>query len=243
MTNEATTTKIKYGTSEEAWLGYSDFICGLITELRPKQVCEIGGGANPLLDKATITQQGIQYSVMDVSEEELKKAPDLYSKIVADAGSVQFRVDRRFDLVFSKMLIEHIRDAEQFHKNMLSILAPGGLAVHFFPTLYTLPYLINYLATDRLGSILWGLFAPRDQYQHAKFPAYYKWCRGPVLSQIRRFTRLGYEVIEYNGYFGHSGYYQKMGLLKKMHEMKTRYLLRHPFPYCTSYAYVVLKKK
>lgn len=234
--------KISYGTSEEGWLGYQEFISRLIDQQKAGRICEIGGGANPLLGMELVDQKGIVYSVMDISAAELQKAPAGYDKIVADAGSSRFAVDRQFDLVFSRMLVEHIRDAEQFHRNILKLLAPGGVAVHFFPTLYTLPYIINYLVPERLSQTLWSWFAKRDEYRHAKFPAYYKWCRGPIGSQISKFERIGFQVIEFRGFFGHHGYYKKIGLLKRLHDVKTRYLLKRPNPLFTSYAYVVLKK-
>ncbi len=236
------TTNIRYGTSEEGWLGYEQFIYRLIQDRAFKRVCEIGGGANPLLNLDQINQAGIAYAILDVSDVELEKAPQGYQKILADIGSAGFSLKNRFDLIFSRMLAEHIKDAEQFHKNVLSLLAPEGLAVHFFPTLFTVPYLINYLVPERLSRTLLNGFAQRDQYQNAKFPAYYRWCRGPVKGQIQRFNRVGYEVIEYIGFFGHAGYYQKIGILKKLHQVKTAYLLKKPNPYFTSYAYVVLRK-
>ncbi len=237
-----TKTRITYGTHKEGWFGYPDLITGLIGELRAARICEIGGGANPLLPLDSLAGKDIRYTVMDISSAELEKAPSGYEKIVADAGSRDFSVGEQFDLVFSKMLLEHIRNAEQFHRNVRSILAPGGVAVHFFPTLYTLPYLVNYLMPEVLSRVMLKLLAPRDDYQYAKFPAYYDWCRGPIPSQFRRFAGIGYDVVEYRGFFGHRGYYQRMGLLRKLHDMKTSYLLRHPQPLFTSYAYVVLKK-
>jgi 2-polyprenyl-3-methyl-5-hydroxy-6-metoxy-1,4-benzoquinol methylase len=235
-------THIRYGTSKEGWLGYEEYICNLIDKFNIKQICEIGGGANPLLNKNKLILAGIEYAILDISASELEKAPSDYQKILGDIGSPDFRFNKSFGLVFSRMLAEHIRDAEQFHLNVQSLLKPGGLAVHFFPTLYTLPYVINYLAPERLSRILLNGFGPRDEYRYAKFPAYYHWCRGPIKSQIQRFQNLGYDVVEYVGYFGHDGYYQKMGILRKIHSLKTDYLLKKPNPYLTSYAYVLLKK-
>jgi 2-polyprenyl-3-methyl-5-hydroxy-6-metoxy-1,4-benzoquinol methylase len=171
----------------------------------------------------------------------LSKAPENYTKILADIASPNFKIDTKFDLVFSKMLAEHIIDAEQFHKNILSCLNYNGLAVHYFPTLYTLPFFINYIIPDHLADILLHIFDPRDRHQHAKFPAYYRWCRGPTRKQIQRFISLGYDVVEYRGFWGH-GYYNKIKVLDKIESIKTNFLLQHPNPFFTSYAYVVLKK-
>jgi 2-polyprenyl-3-methyl-5-hydroxy-6-metoxy-1,4-benzoquinol methylase len=171
----------------------------------------------------------------------LSKAPENYNKIPADIASPYFKLDTKFDLVFTKMLAEHITNAEQFHKNILSCLANNGLAVHYFPTLYTLPFLINYVMPERLADTLLHLFDTRDRYQHAKFPAYYRWCRGPTLKQIKRFISLGYDVVEYRGFYGHP-YYNKIKVLDKINKIKSNFLLKHPSPIFTSYAYVVLKK-
>ena len=229
-------------TNDEAWHGYGGFITGLIGKHGAKKVCEIGGGANPVLTAEYIRRQGLDYSILDISETELNKAPDHYHKIVADISSRAFSLEGSFDLVFSKMLAEHIRDGEQFHKNIFRILSKGGLAVHFFPTLYTLPFLVNRLFPEALAARVYNLFAFRDAYRYGKFPAYYSWCRGPLRGQIRKFEELGYEIVLYKGFFGHTGYYSKLPLLGKLHEWKTGLLLRRPIPLLTSYAYIVLRK-
>jgi 2-polyprenyl-3-methyl-5-hydroxy-6-metoxy-1,4-benzoquinol methylase len=237
------TARISYGKSEEAWDGYEDFIIEMIEKNKARTVCDIGGGANPLLSADYIHRKGISYYILDISEAELDKAPKTYMRIVKDIASPEFsQPATKFDLVFSKMLAEHVKDGAQFHKNVLTMLTKNGLAVHFFPTIYALPFLVNMLAPEVLLDKLSDLLTPRDRHQHAKFPAYYSWCRGPVRSQLKKYEQLGYEVIEYRGFFGHEGYYNKLRSLKRMHELKTGYLLRRPSPLFTSYAYVVLKR-
>ena len=214
----------------------------LIDERGLTRVCDVGGGANPVLSEVEIEKRNLDYSVLDISESELAKASISGDKILADIAAPDFSIKRKFDLVFSKMLAEHVTDAELFHRNVLSMLDENGLAVHFFPTLYSLPFLVNFLAPEKLADFLLSILAPRDEYRHAKFPAYYHWCRGPTDRQIRRLTGLGYELIEYRGFFGHSGYYDKIRFMKKLHEHKTNYLLRNPNPSFTSYARVTLRR-
>jgi uncharacterized UPF0146 family protein len=233
-------TNIVYGRSEDLFRVYKQLIMDLILQNNIQRVCDIGGGANPLLNADFIRQNNIDYSILDISESELSKASLSCTKIRADIASPDFRVSNKFDLVFSKMLAEHISDAGQFHRNLLRILGDNGLAVHFFPTLYSLPFLVNYLVPEYLADVLLTIVSPRDKHQHAKFPAYYRWCRGPIRSQVRRFNELGYDVVEYRGLFGH-GYYKKIKILDKIHDLKTKYLLGHSNPFFTSYAYVVLK--
>ncbi|MGH9519813.1 MAG: hypothetical protein ACRD2D_09180, partial [Terriglobales bacterium] len=81
---------------------------------------------------------------------------------------------------------------------------------------------------------------PRDRRQHGKFPAYYRWCRGPCPRAVRRLQRTGYEVLEYRGLFGHP-YYGQRGSLARASGAAARFLLRHPRPWLTSYAYLALQ--
>ncbi len=46
---------ISYGKSDDAWLGYKNFIISQIRSGEIKNVYEIGGGANPQLDTNTIS--------------------------------------------------------------------------------------------------------------------------------------------------------------------------------------------
>ncbi len=233
---------ITYERSQTIARGYQQLILNLIQNHPVQHICEIGAGANPLLPVDFTERKTSYYTILDVSECELNKAPAAYLKVKADISLPDFVSEKSYDLIFSKMLAEHIRDAEQFHKNVYSMLSPGGLAVHFFPTLYTFPFILNRVTPEKLAYQLLSRFAPRDNYQHAKFPAYYQWCRGPHHRQLQRFQQLGYEILEYRGYFGHPRYYHKLKLIQKIHNLKTDYLLKHPHPLLTSYACTVLRK-
>lgn len=233
---------ISYGLSDDIWQGFEKSLLDIIENYSIKRICDIGGGANPVINAEHIKSKGLDYSILDISESELLKAPSNYNKIMADISSPEFSTQRKFDLMISKMLAEHVVDAEQFHKNVYKCLDYDGLALHFFPTLFTLPFFINFITPEYIAKFLLKAFAPRDFYQQNKFPAYYHWCRGPTKKQIKRFTDLGFEVIVYHGYFGH-GYYDKIRILKKLHDFKTNYLLKHPSPIFTNFAYVLLKKK
>jgi len=235
-------TKISYKKSEGLWPLFRNHIDNLIYKNSIKNVCEIGGGANPLLDLDYIYKKGINYSVMDISETELNKAPRGYNRIIADIAAKDFSIKNKFDLVFSKMLAEHIKNPKQFHKNILGILNDNGIAIHIFPTLYSLPFLANYLVPEKVSTIFLDTLVSRDKYYKSKFPAYYRWCLGPTPGQIQKFNELGYSIIEYIGLFGHSIYYNRIKPLKKLHELKTKYLLNKPKALLTSYAYIVLKK-
>ena len=216
----------------------------LIVENQSRSVLEIGSGANPTLSAQEVSAFGIEYTTNDLSAMELDKAPPVFLKWEADlcTPNIAEGHNSQYQLIFSRMVNEHIQNGETYYKNLHALLAPGGITAHCFSTLYALPFVFNRLLPDKFTDRLLDFFNPRDRHQHEKFPAYYSWSRGPSSKAIKRFEKLGFEVIEYIGYFGH-GYYQKRApFLDRVEQKKAIWLVKHPIPHLTSYAFLVLKK-
>ncbi len=235
---------IKYFHSDYAWDNYEVFLINLIKKYKSKSIVEIGGGANPALSIENIEKLNVSYTVLDISAEELSKSKKGYHKYVADISDPSLKISQKYDFIFTKMLAEHIRDGEVFHENVLKLLNDGGIAFHFFPTLYAPPFLVNWMLPEKLARRLLYILQPGREKsgKHAKFPAYYSFCKGPINSQMKFFNKLGYKVDAYYGFFGHGSYYQKLKPLFVMHECIARWLVKNPNPWVTSFAYVVLKK-
>ena len=207
-----------------------------------KRICEVGGGANPALSLEFLQAHDLDYTILDISREELDKAPAGYAKIVADlCDDSGLKTAGRFHLVFSKMLAEHIVSPKAFHRNIRGLLVNGGIALHFFPTMYALPFVMNRLMPEALSSRILPLVVSRDPKLQRKFPAFYRWCRGPRRRQIARFEGLGFRVLEYCGFFGH-GYYNRIPMLHHAVDAMANFLIRHPLPHLTSFACVTLQK-
>jgi SAM-dependent methyltransferase len=244
--------RVGYLLSVHAWKGFPPFLRYLIAKRGLQKVCELGGGANPALTPTQIDELGVRYSVLDISEQELAKASDRYHRILADVtGDLPDSHTSSFDLVFSRMLAEHVRDPQRFHSNVYKLLKSGGYAVHFFPTLYSPPFVANLLMPERLSDWLVCRLQPTRERTgiFGKFPAYYRWCRGPTAASMRRFTSMGFEIEHYIGFFGHSGdatygrgYYDAVGPLRTLHERLARRLVRKPNPHWTSYALLVMRR-
>lgn len=234
-------TKITYLLSQNEWHEYSEFVQNLVGKYNARTICDIGGGANPVLPLEFIEAYHLDCTVLDISSEELEKAPKGYNKLVQDIEAVDFQFNEQFDFVVTKMMAEHVRNGRLFHKNIYSMLKPGGIAIHYFPTLYALPYLVNKLIPEWFSSFLLDIFLPRDRYQTGKFPAYYSWCYGPTPPMLAMLTEIGYEVIEYKGIFG-TTYYTRIPLVRDLHKAYTVFLSKHPNPYLTSFAQVILRK-
>jgi len=236
---------IDYGHISEfpGWAESGPFLDDLVHRYRPRLILEIGSGANPTLAQDRIPP-GTEYITSDIDATELAKAGPGYTTRLLDLerGDIPTDLLNRCDFVFSRMVNEHIRDGRRYHENIFRILAPGGVAVHCFATLYTLPFLANRLLPDRISGVLLRYFRPRDEHKQGKFAAYYGWSRGPTKTMIRRFQNLGYDVVSYNGYFGHWYYSGRLKPLDTLEQIKARLLIRWKVPLLCSFATVILRK-
>ncbi len=241
MGNQA--VEVTYTGLDELWQAYDDLLVDLAKRESVSCVAELGGGANPMVadtDRWGFAQERV---VVDISATELEKADGDVKTRVADLCKPIEDGHEAYDLVFSKMLCEHLPDARAFHENCFKILRPGGLSVHFFPTLFALPFVINRLVPENLTRSMLRRVQPVrfTDPKLQKFPAYYRWCTGPTERAIKRYESVGFKVEAWNAAFGHL-YYEKIPGLNVAERAKTRYLLDHPVPALTSFATVVLRK-
>lgn len=234
---------VKYVVASDLWSGYDNFVLESARSSNVRAVAELGGGANPIIADAGSWGFVPDRVVIDISAEELAKADGNVDKRVADLCQPIRDGLNAYDMVFSKMLCEHVSDARVFHQNCFDLLRPGGRAIHFFPTLYATPFIINRLLPEEFArSVLSRLQPGRlSNPKLGKFPALYKWCKGPTNKTLELYESVGFEVEQWRGGFGHS-YYSRLPLLDRVENAKSRFLVRHPSPLLTSFALVVLRK-
>ncbi len=214
-----------------------------------RRFCDVGGGANPIVSTRKIDQLELEYVLLDSSSEELEKAPgsyQTYQASILDPGAISklLQSGGHFDVVASRWTAEHMPDGRAFHEQVHAMLKPGGVAVHLFPTLYSLPFVVNRLLPDAASSRLLsgsGGGGRASEGQHPKFPSYYSWCRGPSRRQLARLASVGFKVESYTGFYGH-GYYRRLRPLDALHRRASRYLLAHPVADLTSFALLVLRR-
>ena len=216
-----------------------------LEELGGGNVCELGGGARPALELEFLERNRLECLVVDIAAPELEKAPDGYDTLVGDVSSGSFSTghhDGRYDVVFSRVLAEHVRDARQFHHNVHRLLRPGGIAMHFFPTLWWPPFVVNRVLPERAAEWLLLKVEPWrvSSGTRGKFPAFYHWCYGPTPKQIARFASAGFAVEHCVAYFGEESHAPGR-LLKKLDRAWTEMMLRHPVYQFTSYATYTLR--
>jgi SAM-dependent methyltransferase len=208
-----------------------------------KCFCDVGGGGTPVVRLARIRDSDLKYVVVDISQSQLDRVPAGYPLVlgdILDAQTVSSVLEQHgpFDVAISRWSAEHMRDGRVFHEHVFSLLRPGGVAVHLFPTLYALPFLANRLLLQQWSAAIHHWLFPKAKF---KFPAYYSWCRGPTRRQLERIEAIGFSVERYVGFYGHS-FYAPIKPLHRAHKRFTAMLVEHPNAGATSFALAVLRR-
>ena len=200
-------------------------------------MCDVGGGRRPLFSVAQVKDLDLDYVVVDIADTELARAPREYTTVCADICEPRPELTGRFDVVFSMFLAEHVRDGAAMHRNVYSMLRPGGIAVHVFPTLYHPAFAANRVLPEWLSFPIVRLLARHDR----KFPARYSWCFGPTPRMHERFRSIGYEVLEYRPFYG-TYYLDRVPGLRAMETAMSRWAANRENPHLTSFARLQLRR-
>jgi SAM-dependent methyltransferase len=228
-----------------AWDHYQPVVKALSQRLGLRRLCEVGGGRNPLLTLSEVRELGLSYTVNDISAGELQLVPDGFDTVCFDiAGDpAELPTERSFDLVFSRMVFEHVRDVSKAWSNLHRLLAPGGVALAFIPTLYALPFMANRLIPEWLsGGIVDRLYPHRDRHGAApKFEAYYDHCVGREARVLAMLEGIGFAEGAVAPFWGHD-YYRGLPLVQDFHAKLSAWARRHDVRLLTSYAYVLARR-
>lgn len=238
-----TAPAISYVLWTRLWERFEQQVADIIRDSGAVAVGELGGGANPTLSLADLVGRPLEQTVLDISPDELARTPSGVETLCVDLCAEEPPVEGRFDVVFSRMLCEHVRSGRTFHRNCFAALRPGGYAVHFFPSITALPFALNRVLPSSLSTrVVEALFpARRRGGKYPKFPARYSWCLGPTPAQLDRFRSVGFEVVACDVGIGH-GYYDRIPPLRALERAKTRLVLKRPSPWLAAYVVVVLRR-
>jgi SAM-dependent methyltransferase len=212
---------------------------------RPVRVLEIGGGRDPLFSASEMSRAKLDFTVNDIDAGELALAPPWYRKahfdIAGDLGETDARLGH-YDIIVSRMVFEHIRDAPRAWANCHRLLARDGVALAFFPTLYAPPYVLNLLMPEFLSAMLLRWFFPRrhDSVQ-PKFPAHYDHCRGGQAALAPMFNAIGFREHLVVPFWSH-GYFRRLPVLRALDAFVQELARRYDWRLLTTYAYAVARK-
>jgi|HubBroStandDraft_6_1064221.scaffolds.fasta_scaffold46915_1 hypothetical protein len=228
-----------------AWGHYKDVLVDLLRIRDAKRMMEIGGGRFPLFSPVEIAPFGIEYFVNDVNPSELARAPREIGKVCFDIASTNTaEIDvlaDTIDLMFSKMVFEHVSDALQAYRNIFRMLSRNGICLNFHPVLFSLPFLINYLAPTAPAERLLQRFSPkRNRYEEPKFPARYDCCR--VSAGLRNtLLSIGYRHVWQLPFWFHE-YFVKFPVLRQCDLMINKIAERGNLTALASYCYTIAVK-
>ncbi len=220
-----------------AWDQYHPTILRLIKAIDAKAVLEVGGGRFPLLKQEEAAR--LSYTSNDISQSELDRAPDWVEKACFDIGTpAPAEYHHRYDLVFSCMVQEHLKDTRAAYTTIHSILKPGGVVLQFCPTLYAFPFVINKLLPETLSrKILHTVFPDRNEDEVPKFPAHYDWCFSSEAVR-QKILAIGYSDAQIISFWGHA-YYKKFPVIRDICDDYSRWLIQKDIRSLSSFAYMV----
>jgi SAM-dependent methyltransferase len=244
--------RLGYNSSEEwAWDEYKSTVLATVEECREGgrhmngavRLMEIGGGRTPLLTPAEAGEAGIEFTVNDIDASELARAPEYFEKAPFDiAGEIHSSWEGSFDLIISRMVFEHIRDAARGWSNKLRLLAPGGVAFAFHPTLYAPPFLINWLMPEKLTARTPRRFFPeRHDEGQPKFPARYEMCFSDPAKVEPMLKQCGYSEVLIAPFWRH-GYFRAIPLLREIDALVQGLAERRDWRFLSTYAYTFARR-
>jgi len=198
-------------------------------------ILEIGGGAHPSI----LNRKNLNYTIVDPDQAELIKAPN---DVIKMKGTVQeFKSDIKYDLIISRMVLEHVEDPDSFHASVLDLLKPNGKAIHFFAGRHSLPALVNRILPEFAGDTILKLLKNRDLDQSPKYDAHYRRTKGHTKSQIEYFQDLGYSIESYSSFVGHK-YLASLPIIGYLEKQYSKFLVKIDAKQLATVALIVLKK-
>jgi SAM-dependent methyltransferase len=242
---ESAISLVKNRDASWAWRNYTAFVVDIIKEAKRGRVMEVGGGRFPNLTKDIVDALDIEYTSNDISMKELDLAPPWVRKACFDIstkdGGELSNYYGGYDVIYSKMVMEHVSDYRSAYRNISQLLAPSGISIAFHPTLYCPPFVLNKLIPEDVSRrLLQAVFRNRTDSGIPKFPAQYSGC--VISDRIRENIRkLGFKKVWQLPFFGHD-YYSRIPILKQWEQFSTKQLVDLNLTFFSSFSYTIALK-
>jgi SAM-dependent methyltransferase len=245
--------RLGYDSSEPwAWNNYKPTVLAFVEALRQAgrhdgtgrvRLLEIGGGRGPQLTPEEADKLNVDLTVNDIDARELSLAPKGFATACFDiASNVDPSLHNKFDLVFSRMVFEHVKGAPRAWRNVAALLAPGGVALAYHPTLYSPPFIINWLTPEAFSARLLRMFFPgRHDGDYPKFPARYEMCVAEPSVVAPKLRACGFSEVLLAPFFGH-GYLRSVPIAREMEGALHTLAERRDWRGLSSYAFTLVRK-
>ena len=129
-----------------------------------KQILELGGVSRPVLQKSD------NYRYIGIDIDDNFNHEQFYDFFYCQ--SVECEIPVMADLIFSKYLMEHVKDVEMSYINQISALMDNGKIVHLYPLGYHPFSLLNRLIGNKMARFIIPIIRPGVQ-GITGYPAYY----------------------------------------------------------------------
>lgn len=227
-----------------AWDNYKPTILAAAHEYGLSRHLEIGAGRDPLFSPDEL--KNFEVTLNDISEFELAQVGPEYRKVKCDiaADHAPDILGRgRYDFAYCRMVMEHVPDVARMWRNIYAVLAPGGMALSFFPTLYAPPFALNRVIPEKLSRPILE-FIDRKRVPDGddpKFLAYYDHCFSDERKLAPMLQDAGFLEITVLPFWGYS-YFWKFPVLKQIDATFTRMAQARGWRSVSSFAYVIVRK-
>ena len=228
------------------WENYKPTIIELSRSKNLRRHLEIGAGRDPLFLPGEARDLGLDITLNDISAHELSLAPEGYGKLQCDIASAQapdILGRGKYDLAYCRMVMEHVPDVQAMWKNINAVLAPGGVALSFFPTLYAAPYVLNSLLPEKLSRLILETVFPerKPEGEDPKFPAHYDHCFSSENRLLPMLREAGFSDAVILPFWG-TNYFSKFPGVKQLDAAFNRLAERRDWRAVSSFAYVIAVK-
>ena len=167
-------------------------------------VYDVGGGSAPCLTLEQKNALGIRLVGLDISADELKKAPTgTYDEIiVSDITTHVGKADA--DLVVCQATMEHVKNTDSAFRGLASLVKPGGHLILVVPSRNAIFARINLILPEGVKRrVLFSLF-PQKALGHDGFPAFYHQCTPQEFRKLA--SAQGFNVTSLTPYY-YSSYF------------------------------------
>lgn len=226
------------------WAAFRDFrptLNALIAQYPQTRLLELGGGRRPSFALTEVPDSIASYTVNDIDPGELERTSDEYEKACFDVTGDVSAFAGQYDVVFSRTLIEHVKDGLQMHRNVLKLLKPGGVAFHMAPTLYALPFIANKFLPESLSAGMLYATASKRRERRDKFPAYYSWCYGNRAKMAAMLEGVGFDRVSIRTFYGHA-YYDKFPVVREVGRFAANMAAKNDWSTVGTYAHITAFK-
>ena len=159
-------------------------------------VLEVGGIDRPLLRKSP----AIRLEGLDIEFKE--DCGKIYDNFLVQ--SIEKPISRKYDLIISKTLLEHVRNNSTGLKSCYGALKQGGTMIHYLPSKWHPYSIILRLIGPRLQKLFIALFRPHALAKTG-YPAYFDHCSPAAMKHV--LTDIGFIKISIKPFYNAADYF------------------------------------